>query len=70
MTGVQTCALPIYPEDPLRSEGQVMTVPFKVLAASGEAEIEIEDYTFGPSTLTIRVGTTVRWSKVGTSPTT
>jgi plastocyanin len=79
--GVDTMGMGYDPEDPLRSEGQVMTVPFKVLAsneaaiedvtvlaASGEAEIEIEDFKFGPSTLTIRVGTTVKWSNKDEAP--
>jgi plastocyanin len=36
------------------------TSPLPVL--SGEVEIDIKDFAFNPETVTIKVGTTVKWS--------
>lgn len=41
------------------SSGQVL---------SGEAEIEIEDFVFAPGTITITVGTTVKWGNKDNAP--
>ncbi len=37
-------------------------------ALSGEVEIEIEDFAFNPKTVTITVGTTVKWSNKDNAP--
>jgi plastocyanin len=38
-----------------------------VESMSGEAEVELEDFAFSPATLTIKVGTTVKWSNKDTA---
>lgn len=38
-----------------------------VESISGEAEVDLEDFAFSPATLTIKVGTTVKWSNKDTA---
>lgn len=37
-------------------------------AISGQAEVEIEDFIFGPTVITITVGTTVEWENKDNAP--
>lgn len=59
---------PIIIESPTTVSGQVpsltpLTAPTSsAQVLSGEVEIEIEDFAFNPKTVTITVGTTVKWS--------
>jgi plastocyanin len=47
---------------PVMVNDQILSPAFNLQAASGEAEVEIEDFQFRPKVLVIRAGTTVKWS--------
>jgi plastocyanin len=47
---------------PVRVNDQVVSPAFNLQVASGEAEVEMENFQFSPKTLVIRAGTTVRFS--------
>ena len=50
------------PMSPTSTGGQMPTQP-----PAGTVSVTIQDFTFSPSTLTIKAGTTVRWTNNGPS---
>jgi plastocyanin len=59
---VGTWEFPGGDDAPVRVGDQVVSPAFSLQVASGEAEVEMEDFQFNPGVLVIRAGTTVKWS--------
>jgi plastocyanin len=59
---VGTWEFPGGDDAPVRVGEQVVSPAFNLQVASGEAEVEMEDFEFKPKVLVVRAGTTVKWS--------
>jgi plastocyanin len=59
---VGTWEFPGGADTPVTVNDQMVSPAFNLLAASGEAEVEIEDFQFNSKVLVIRAGTTVKFS--------
>lgn len=59
---VGTWEFPGGADTPVAVDGQIVSPAFNLQVASGEAEVEMENFGFSPKLLVISVGTTVKFS--------
>ena len=58
---VGTWEFPGGPDAPITVDEQVVTPPFKLLAAAGELQIAMEGFSFAPAVAVVKAGTAVTW---------